>query len=453
MIQSNCEICIQEYDEDKHVPRSLPACGHTFCDFCIKKLLEVKRKTATLRCMVCRESSYTMKSPEDNTNYPFPKNFALISNLIAYSNHQKKKKICKARRREQKYICLWELCRQKKKFCTECFQKYHSSCQKGLRFKIKEFDKHFDADSVKSLQKRIDFDGLKNAVLTMFEVEKKKINNMIDWIHDLCKRKIYDCDFEKFNYDFIKDNREKLTLEVDEENENKIIVKWKNKEKIEQFIDYFQKKFAQKLETEFDKFIKEMFVSSSQQLFEACNSFQEDFPLLAKRFKEEQPLFLNTFLFPNSLFGDNFDFQDELCKLNSNLSDINPSFEIVETMNWTDEKMENLKKSISAAFADPNTNWSSAEKAIQAEMSKNYPIFSNYVSLDSSLIVKPETKFPYFAVLKFKDFYLTVQQKEKPVYDLSEQSEGLCSFPNNTNMFLEPRPSFKAEPQTPSFPN
>ena len=35
----SCEICFNDYDSTKHIPRIIPTCGHTYCDVCIQVYL------------------------------------------------------------------------------------------------------------------------------------------------------------------------------------------------------------------------------------------------------------------------------------------------------------------------------------------------------------------------------------------------------------------------------
>ncbi|CAL4060316.1 unnamed protein product [Meganyctiphanes norvegica] len=74
--QPECEVCLEEFDEDKHSPRSL-TCGHSMCTTCITSTLASNK--GTLLCPFCRiasTSSLTSKSAKD-----FPINYSLLKLL------------------------------------------------------------------------------------------------------------------------------------------------------------------------------------------------------------------------------------------------------------------------------------------------------------------------------------------------------------------------------------
>ncbi|XP_042857702.1 RING finger protein 224-like [Penaeus japonicus] len=65
-----CILCEEPYDLGRHEPVALPACGHTFCRWC---LMQMSLENAVLRCPTCR-TVHNGPPPED-----LARNFALLS--------------------------------------------------------------------------------------------------------------------------------------------------------------------------------------------------------------------------------------------------------------------------------------------------------------------------------------------------------------------------------------
>ncbi|XP_037784569.1 RING finger protein 227-like, partial [Penaeus monodon] len=64
-----CTLCEEPYDLGDHEPVALPACGHTFCRLCLRKM---KRGSAVLRCPNCRVV-HSGPHPQH-----LPRNFSLL---------------------------------------------------------------------------------------------------------------------------------------------------------------------------------------------------------------------------------------------------------------------------------------------------------------------------------------------------------------------------------------
>ncbi|KAH7709657.1 Tripartite motif-containing protein 56 [Aphelenchoides avenae] len=63
---SECPVCLDTYVD----PRVLPACGHTVCHSCVRKLIHAPPNRTTVACPECRETSNVPKTG-------FPKNYRL----------------------------------------------------------------------------------------------------------------------------------------------------------------------------------------------------------------------------------------------------------------------------------------------------------------------------------------------------------------------------------------
>jgi len=71
-----CPICENVYDEEKHIPRLLMKCGHTYCEICIENQIaanDSKRK------FVCKEDNETYEKIESIND--IPKNLSLLNLL------------------------------------------------------------------------------------------------------------------------------------------------------------------------------------------------------------------------------------------------------------------------------------------------------------------------------------------------------------------------------------
>lgn len=69
---SECEVCMEQFNIDTHVPRVLQ-CGHTFCTSCLSKLFNEQKNN-----VVCPQDQQLTLTP--SVDY-IPKNFALIQTL------------------------------------------------------------------------------------------------------------------------------------------------------------------------------------------------------------------------------------------------------------------------------------------------------------------------------------------------------------------------------------
>ena len=78
---TECLICYEIYDGDRHSPRLLTRCGHTICEKCLKDLCV----TLDFKCPLCQITYFSNNG--DLT--VFPKNFALMSlmNEVGLDKH------------------------------------------------------------------------------------------------------------------------------------------------------------------------------------------------------------------------------------------------------------------------------------------------------------------------------------------------------------------------------
>jgi len=46
----DCELCLEEFNNQEHLPKVLSQCGHTFCDKCVMQLWD----NSMISCPFCR---------------------------------------------------------------------------------------------------------------------------------------------------------------------------------------------------------------------------------------------------------------------------------------------------------------------------------------------------------------------------------------------------------------
>jgi hypothetical protein len=61
-----CHICYEHFDSKSFVPKILIKCGHSFCKFCLERIIN---KKSSVQCPVCRENTKITKKENLPTNY------------------------------------------------------------------------------------------------------------------------------------------------------------------------------------------------------------------------------------------------------------------------------------------------------------------------------------------------------------------------------------------------
>ncbi len=94
-----CRICFKIFEKEQRIPKILTKCGHTFCSFCLKTLLNENNQ---FRC------------PEDNKLYEnipsiddFPTNNMILTLLKDLSEVGPEK--CETHNKELEYFCMTHL--------------------------------------------------------------------------------------------------------------------------------------------------------------------------------------------------------------------------------------------------------------------------------------------------------------------------------------------------------
>lgn len=131
-----CKVCAEEFsDQDGHIPRILTACGHSFCETCLKKL-QKKRSVSkdTYRRSwvhdgkyekeVKTEVKYEIKCPKckretisDYSSASLPKNYSYLDLITEVVNSRSDEKFCEA---HPKYILDMFCHEEEEAVCLNC---------------------------------------------------------------------------------------------------------------------------------------------------------------------------------------------------------------------------------------------------------------------------------------------------------------------------------------------
>ena len=119
----SCVVCMEDYDEDGHIPRLLP-CTHTLCENCVKQLIRNQR----LECPECRA-----KHDEKNEEKSFPQNKYLLVQIRKKKTDTKEDQPvldqCKKHGKELVLYCLEEVCQTP--ICVSCLKADHKRCEEN----------------------------------------------------------------------------------------------------------------------------------------------------------------------------------------------------------------------------------------------------------------------------------------------------------------------------------
>jgi len=63
--ESQCKICLSDFDETEHLPKTIKYCEHTLCDACVLRLIEDGDGEAS--CPFCR-GVFTLNSLRRNND-------------------------------------------------------------------------------------------------------------------------------------------------------------------------------------------------------------------------------------------------------------------------------------------------------------------------------------------------------------------------------------------------
>ena len=78
----DCDLCLDEFDPIRNIPKVLNQCGHTFCENCLMKLWT----SGEIACPMCRKKTKIINSNDlPQTNYQLLK-------LYTQMNEEKKSK-------------------------------------------------------------------------------------------------------------------------------------------------------------------------------------------------------------------------------------------------------------------------------------------------------------------------------------------------------------------------
>jgi len=105
---ASCPVCFRAYDQEEHIPRIFPFCGHTFCSACINNFLE-NTPDNIITCPLDK-IPYLVRNKIVSA---FPVNYALKS--IA-EEREAKYPICEEHGKEIEFLCISD----KTRICGVC---------------------------------------------------------------------------------------------------------------------------------------------------------------------------------------------------------------------------------------------------------------------------------------------------------------------------------------------
>lgn len=129
-----CPACFELYDDILHIPRNI-TCGHTYCELCLKKLIEVRSR---IECPACRiRLDPSIQPPKLSKNY--------VAADLARKHREltDKLQICPAHNEHYRYFCETD----QTSLCPQCIIE-HS----GHTFVKQEISVHKLKDKVKKLK-------------------------------------------------------------------------------------------------------------------------------------------------------------------------------------------------------------------------------------------------------------------------------------------------------------
>lgn len=159
-----CPICFECFDNEKKLPRTLPDCGHTLCNDCLKNLLKNVTSREHLCCPNDRIPFRRFKTSL-GLKY-FPKNYSLIQLYEKKRTKMellKENRFCSEHKKKIKFICMKDM----KPVCYDCVFKGCVEHNKEL-YEISKF--------AKTLNKSVEVLGNQKLSRTTFpdEINKKK---------------------------------------------------------------------------------------------------------------------------------------------------------------------------------------------------------------------------------------------------------------------------------------
>lgn len=141
-----CKICYTGFDMISRIPYSLPVCGHTFCESCLKSLIQPTNHLQTkISCPLCKnmttnpvfagqerrqsaelvnnsQSSFFNSQQKMSENI-IPKNFQLIELLTIYQTENP------CDHAEKDFCCFDQSCKNNGLFCFDCARRFHFFCK------------------------------------------------------------------------------------------------------------------------------------------------------------------------------------------------------------------------------------------------------------------------------------------------------------------------------------
>ncbi len=231
-----CPICYLEYQRDSaQTPRVLSKCGHSLCEECLKKLIDLCRTaTKSVPCPVCRQHSLTTSLHNISdfiVNYPLLSAIERISDLKSELKDLGQN-FCDIHKQTLNLLCLDPHCKDKPLNCFLCIKYEHGLCQQDYQLELREAKgkllflpySEFVEEFIKIFDGEIE--GNKNRSCD-------KLNNKEFEFFSEVKSKICLLTVE----DLISDRNQYLVDSKEMDLNSKIVIRPKNKDKIDNLFE------------------------------------------------------------------------------------------------------------------------------------------------------------------------------------------------------------------------
>jgi hypothetical protein len=185
-----CSVCYENFDEAEKRPRILHKCGHTLCQQCLHKVIELAPNDSSIQttsCPICStKSNFTTESWEKD----FQINYALEDAIkVIVELNQKVRKtsdsICLIHTLPIDQICMNPKCTQIPWNCFRCRLDNHSECPLPYLFNIQEAQRN--VTSVDSFN----FANYQKSVIEVIQKFRESFVNNIDKIFEDFKIRIF----------------------------------------------------------------------------------------------------------------------------------------------------------------------------------------------------------------------------------------------------------------------
>lgn len=284
-----CNVCMQDFNDDENEPRIISSCGHTLCKFCLVQIATIDGMPASdfkntqriigmlsshepnlsLVCPFCKTKnikSLPEKFQMSDVLNAFPLNFTLISAISIIKKVPVQYEKCQSHGLPCSIACFDPSCGYRIFGCLDCLKVKHSNCRSCFAI---------DRSSIESRIEVINYERKYEKVLeTLKEVKEsiirrfhKKIAKAFNIFAEKLKSVFYTIDLSNDSF-FGGDLNKWMVSASDDSKTPKIRLMPRNKKKIDdelnvnnlfdKFKDFFSEHLTDLSPSVFDGFLKDL---------------------------------------------------------------------------------------------------------------------------------------------------------------------------------------------------